>query len=563
MTKLQGVKVIEATGGEITKVAYAGAEYKLDANADYKANKGDLVRINEDYDRQIINGEFYEVVGIDYDGDALYRDEEGDERCAYVFDVYRKIEEASELTTKFNVGDVVVTLEKCGWAKDGQGLMLAGAVGKVKAVEGDLLTVKFDKKQPKGAYTKKADRKNFVVKTSEVRLATAEEAATIAKKKKAEVIEFEGEQYRKVDRKAQAGDVVIFRKNTSSTVENGKPYKVTPANANSGGNLTISNGYPNLYHGHYGRTPETVDVYEKVEAKYVPQEGDIVVVTANNTGSANNVGDIGKVGAEKPLVDGGVCVYVPNGPTRCVRTWPSDIRKATPAEVEAYEKALADVSKPKYAVGNIVKLVKSDRGNAGEYAEIIEVGTFKASTPRGIEDTTYLIRMLTGKDKCAVFAGRDEYYEKATQADVDKTLAPKLKAGDFVKFEEPDLYDITVGKIYEVITDDNGNLCIIDDAGDEDYSYLAEFAIKVDAEEAAKQRESAKWAKIGRAKDEYKVGDVIEITEYQNGDPVGTITKVLRVHGRGAVTYKSVSNGTYLGDFDAIKLVATVESTLN
>lgn len=378
---------------------------------------------------------------------------------------------------KFNVGDVVVTLEKCGWAKGGQGLMLAGAIGKVKAVDGDLLTVKFNKKQPTPNATKQA-RKNFVVKTSEVRVATAEESATIAKKKKAE---------------------------------------------------------------------------------YVPQEGDIVVVTANNTCSSNNVGDIGKVGAEKPLGDGGVCVYVPNGPTSRVRTWPSDIRKATPAEVEAYEQALLSyekaLHKASFSVGDYVKIVKSERGNEGKIAKITRI------------DEGLTSQRITGEFAPVDFEGRiindetsyglnAEAIVKATDKEVEQAKKPKLKAGDFVKFEEPDLYDITVGKIYEVQTDYAGDLCIIDDAGDEDCSYLAEFAIKVDAEEA-------KWAKLGRKVDEYKVGDIIKITRDQHGDPVGTITKVIRVHERGTVTYKSVSNGTYLGDFDAIKLIAPVESTLN
>jgi len=215
----------------------------------------------------------------------------------------------------------------------------------------------------------------------------------------------------------------------------------------------------------------------KVEAGYVPQEGDIVVVTANNTFSKNSVGDIGKVGAEEPLADGGVCVYVPNGPTSCVRTYPTDIRKATPAEVEAYEKAVADASKS------------------------------------------------------------------------------KLKAGDFVKFEEPELMDITVGKIYEVQTDDEGDLYIIDDIGDEDYSYLTQFAIKVDADEV-------KWSQIGRKVGEFKKGDIAEVVEYNNGHKVGTIVKITDVHADGDC-YADANGVTYYYHPERLKLIAPVESTLN
>ena len=215
----------------------------------------------------------------------------------------------------------------------------------------------------------------------------------------------------------------------------------------------------------------------KVEAEYVPQEGDIVVITDHVGSNVVKKGDIGIV--REVSVDGTARVNPPNTPNRGNWVFTDKLRKATPAEVDAYEKAVADASKP------------------------------------------------------------------------------KLKAGDFVTIES-DYYtsDITKGKPYKVLEDKYG-LYFKDYAGDVRRGALLEgdYAV-VDADEA-------KWAKIGRKVGEYKVGDIIEITRDQSGDPIGTITKVIRVHGRGTVTYKSVSNGTYLGDFDAIKLVAPVESTLN
>ncbi|MET4560789.1 hypothetical protein ABIA69_001933 [Lysinibacillus parviboronicapiens] len=77
-----------------------------------------------------------------------------------------------------------------------------------------------------------------------------------------DIIKFEGKQYCKVDREAKSGDVVIFHKNNTRFFTNGEPYKVA------------ANGCPfdnekeavlPLYSTVYGRTPETVDVYEIVK----------------------------------------------------------------------------------------------------------------------------------------------------------------------------------------------------------------------------------------------------------------------------------------------------------
>lgn len=108
------------------------------------------------------------------------------------------------------------------------------------------------------------------------------------------------------------------------------------------------------------------------EAPYEPQVGDIVVVTANTVASANEIGDIGKVGEEKALWDGGVCVYVPGGPTTGIRTLPEEIRPATAEEVAAYEKAQAEASKPKLKAGDFVKIVSGDEYFTNQPYEVFE-----------------------------------------------------------------------------------------------------------------------------------------------------------------------------------------------
>lgn len=79
-----------------------------------------------------------------------------------------------------------------------------------------------------------------------------------------DIIEFEGEQYRKVDRLAQVGDVVICHSETTSFIEKGKPYKVSFVD----GHLLLNQGTPDVISLYFNeRTPETVDVYELIEHK--------------------------------------------------------------------------------------------------------------------------------------------------------------------------------------------------------------------------------------------------------------------------------------------------------
>lgn len=79
-----------------------------------------------------------------------------------------------------------------------------------------------------------------------------------------ETITFEGAQYRKVDREAREGDVVIFRENSSCYFIVGETYKVVT----NGGVVTAIDEDDDdilpVYRESHGRTRETVDVYEPI-----------------------------------------------------------------------------------------------------------------------------------------------------------------------------------------------------------------------------------------------------------------------------------------------------------
>ncbi|MED0799362.1 hypothetical protein P4T18_18295 [Bacillus inaquosorum] len=89
MAKLEGVKTLDMVNGEITKVAYDGAEYE---RVEGEAQKGDLVLIKDGWSFAT-QGKFYKSVGINEGGDAKIIDNYGDtisnDRTTY--DLFRKL----------------------------------------------------------------------------------------------------------------------------------------------------------------------------------------------------------------------------------------------------------------------------------------------------------------------------------------------------------------------------------------------------------------------------------------------------------------------------------------
>ncbi|APH46896.1 hypothetical protein BSF20_19340 [Bacillus amyloliquefaciens] len=90
MAKLEGVKTLDMVNGEITKVAYDGAEYE---RVEGEAKVGDLVLITTNGWTDAREGEFYKAVGVDSGGDAKIKDDRGtiDSHFRYNYDLFRKV----------------------------------------------------------------------------------------------------------------------------------------------------------------------------------------------------------------------------------------------------------------------------------------------------------------------------------------------------------------------------------------------------------------------------------------------------------------------------------------
>lgn len=109
---------------------------------------------------------------------------------------------------------------------------------------------------------------------------------------------------------------------------------------------------------------------------------------------------------------------------------------------------------------------------------------------------------------------------RATDAEVAEAkakLAPKFSVGDYAKVVgNTHFSDIVGGAIVKItdLADEAGDLRF-ELVGEYDYDYAKPFSLeKVSAEEA-------KWAKIGRKVDEYKVGDIVaydDVEWYKHGE---------------------------------------------
>lgn len=90
MAKLEGVKVLDMVGGEITKVAYDGAEY---VKVDGRGQIGDLIKLNDKATLVVTSGAFYEGVSLGFANDIEIINDVGDAHAWGVeyYDTFRKV----------------------------------------------------------------------------------------------------------------------------------------------------------------------------------------------------------------------------------------------------------------------------------------------------------------------------------------------------------------------------------------------------------------------------------------------------------------------------------------
>ncbi|QYG88307.1 hypothetical protein [Bacillus atrophaeus] len=148
MAKLEGVKTLDMVNGEITKVAYGGAEYE---RVEGEGKVGDLVLIKHGW-TYATKGEFYESVGQDSDKDVNIIGDDGEVNSNYrtTYELFRKVS-----ATNPSVEDRVAKAEGEIEALKSDGAALKGEaeykrISVDEAQDGDY--VKFDE-APRGYLT--------------------------------------------------------------------------------------------------------------------------------------------------------------------------------------------------------------------------------------------------------------------------------------------------------------------------------------------------------------------------------------------------------------------------
>lgn len=165
-------------------------------------------------------------------------------------------------------------------------------------------------------------------------------------------------------------------------------------------------------------------------------------------------------------------------------------------------------------VGDYAKVVEGsdlDEADAGDIVKIIHDDydrvPFKCDVIKGRRDADY----IWAEESDLVLA------TEAEVAEAKAKLAPKFSVGDYAKVVgNTHFSDIVGGAIVKItdLADEAGDLRF-ELVGDGDYDYAKPSSLeKVSAEEA-------KWAKIGRKVDEYKVGDIVaydDVEWYKHGE---------------------------------------------
>jgi hypothetical protein len=139
------------------------------------------------------------------------------------------------------------------------------------------------------------------------------------------------------------------------------------------------------------------------------------------------------------------------------------------------------------------------------------------------------------------------------------------REGDYVKFNESDDDDITVGKYYEITAiDDDGDAVFIDDGGSVNWALKALFD-EGEFEFFEKVAQNAIFTKLGRKPNEFKKGDIVRVistgsSNHKRGD-IGEITEFSR-RSHFRVKTASIDSVNWVNATD-VKLIAPVESRVD
>lgn len=324
----------------------------------------------------------------------------------------------------------------------------------------------------------------------------------------------------------------------------------------------------------YGREYEVIVEEAKAQAETIThngdeytlvnrkaQAGDVVVITANTNHSRNKVGDIGKVVEASGNDSHSVIVDVPGRTgTSGNYTRFNEMRLATEAERAQYEKAIEDAKKLELKVGDTVEVIDGSKSRYGD----LKTGTIGEVTDIYGLFTKELIEVTTDYDL-------DRFPPSALRK-VDK---PTPDTSSFDKFPKGAAVRLlSGGGKYPLCERVNGGIYTV---RSNDYTHDGTRKINIGGAYALPEQlelvteNEALFAKLGRKPNEYKVGDIVEVTKDNalgSRNKAGDIGIVVSVIGSDSFHVKveardiSGANGNLRGH-KSLKLIAPVESRVD
>jgi hypothetical protein len=367
-------------------------------------------------------------------------------------------------------------------------------------------------------------------------------------------VEVDGIKYRKVERKAQAGDIVKVI-SSDYDLQYGGFYPVVegPGVVDDVNDLCKP----------FEKYPEDFKVYEKVaEPSPAPQPERL------------KVGEYAKVISEDPIDGSSPCRAVILGsihkitdddgsktPYWMTRVTDGEISvskaerlvRATDAEVAAAKKSVERTKAiGEFADGGYAVIIRKNPYCMHGFSN----GDYVVVTPKSLLDGGRSALTIKDAKGSGGFCNADalrkitrEEYEEATKP------KPEFNVGDHAKVVR-DVMEYRTGDVVKITSDNSTGLIgtifdfKVDRVGKNTYGYInAKDIEKVPAEEA-------KWATIGRKVGELKDGDVVEFTKNTGAldYPKGSIAIIRNLHGNDFDFGDS-----YLGDTSWVKLVTPVE----
>lgn len=370
-------------------------------------------------------------------------------------------------------------------------------------------------------------------------------------------VKYNGEEYRKVDRKAQAGDIVriteTYGDDPIEEVTVGGFYVVNRLDFVGDAQITDDDGEE------YDTVGDTLEVYEKVAAA-LPQAPDanvkvgdrIRIISAWGTEGKYKNGDEFTVRSVEP----GDRVYV-NEHARIIH--PSEYEVIAPADdIITHE--------------GVQYRKVTRKANVGELVEVFE-------HPRSEQNGIQTVRGAESDGHIYYAKGGRRPYGYYVLEPLASPKPPRLKVGEYAKVID-DTSTITgvkrsetyVSEIRRIVEDDNSGIPFKAEKLDgSDYGWFREnTSVRATDEEVAaakaalakaeaERKETAKWAAIRRKVNEFKAGDIVDcVGEAKGRTGFGEVLAEIEPQKKYRVKYPT-RYGICTEPVDIITLVTPVE----